>query len=352
MKSPSVEFNKLLMENAESRNKASKKRRHEKKHRKLEKLKKTIINDRVRKLHLRAKLQGIKRVTVDFPSHFSIVDNPRESLPHFTDIIIRITKGHPLYLNANSVQTITIDTLLYLLSLFNKFKWFSIDFSVMGKAPDSEPAKSIFVESGFYEYVRSTRKFANKGDCVQIHTGVDADSTIAKSLCQFSMLKLGLARNDTKGLYDIVMEIILNTIQHAYDRDKRHNKWYIYARFDPLSQEIFFAILDTGHGIPTTVKTKFLETVQRLANALFPGSLLVDAKIIQSALNGEFRTQTGLGYRGKGIPRIAHYCNVKYISDLKIVSAQGYVSHEDNRLEALPDGFIGTLYSWKMKKRA
>ena len=159
------------------------------------------------------------------------------------------------------------------------------------------------------------------------------------------MRKLKRKRVYTKGLYNIIMEIIINTKQHAYHRQTNLPKWYAYARYD--NNGINFSILDTGHGIPSTVKRNWAEKFSKLIRKL-PLIRRSDSKLLKSVIDGEFRTKTQATYRGKGIPMITSYSTKNYIQDLTIVSNHGFVKLNNTETD-LSSPMDGTLYSWRMK---
>ena len=78
--------------------------------------------------------------------------------------------------------------------------------------------------------------------------------------------------------------------------------------------------------------------------------IIEENKYVISALNGEFRTATRQGFRGKGLPKIREYSTNERIMDLHIVSNKAYVevfqtAYQGNDLE---EAIQGTLYYWSI----
>jgi len=301
---------------------------------------------------LQAKYRRATELRIKAGDSFSIINNPIETLETFQNLTEAVVKSkRPVYFDVRDSRTVTIDALLYLLALTNAFRSFGFDYAIRGNLPSDPEAKKIFLESGIYRYFESnSAPLKSNSQCVQVFAGFNADPRIAKKLCQFAMARLGVGKVATRGLYDIVMEIILNTVQHAYDKRPDHQKWFAYARYEAESESIRFTILDSGLGIPQTVRRSFVEHFQQLVKLFGIESPNLDSELIKSALAGEFRTKTQQAYRGKGIPRINSYETSGYIKALTIVSNQGYVSPAGSVSYALPYGFLGTLYSWRMTK--
>jgi hypothetical protein len=279
---------------------------------------------------------------------FSIIKNTNESLAFFDQFNQGVSDSKPIIFDVSNVEEITIDTLLYFLASKERLKKNGIDFFMKGNFPKDQSAAKKFINSGFLEYMSHVKNSVKKKseDCVQIHAGSKSNPEIAKKLCVFCIEKLGISRNDTKGLYDIIMEIIINTTQHAYRKRDNLSKWYAYAWFDSNNKEVHFSLLDTGIGIPSTIRKNILE--KSGIKKLFSNATEQDKFFLSSALKGEFRSETKEEYRGKGLPRIAHYRDSQYIDSLAIVSNYGYIGLEQEEV-IFDTKFQGTLFSWRMK---
>ena len=170
-----------------------------------------------------------------------------------------------------------------------------------------------------------------------------------KRLCLFAQKYLNVDRLYTKKLYDMIAEIILNTRHHAYSTSNDISKWYAYAWYDKEDQSVRFTLLDTGDGIPTTVRKNWKEKLLQLSNRIGIGRSQ-DSDLIESVLNGDFRTQTQKPYRGRGIPMIQSYDDDGYTTELIIISNRGYVCKANDVKMELSVPLQGTLYAWRLKK--
>ena len=78
-------------------------------------------------------------------------------------------------------------------------------------------------------------------------------------------------------------------------------------------------------------------------------SLDKEYKYIESALKGEFRTETKEGHRGTGLPDIYGISKNKSISNLTIISNYAYYS-KDNSSYDLETELEGTILYWEILK--
>jgi len=304
-----------------------------------EKRRKWHVDDKARILERRLQRNHFKRVAA--PEVFSIANNAEGSLSFFHTLQFYVSKGYPVMLDLQGVQSITVDTLLYLLAVWDKLDAQNIKYHISGNLPSHSSAASRFKKSGFLRFVdsRSELSGGDKAEVVQIYAGEKVEPTIAGDICKFIQHVHGKNKGDTSKIYEMLVEIMTNTKHHAYGKRDKKPKWYVYAEYIPSKRDILISILDTGKGIPATLK-------RRIGEKLFGIS---DAKIIASALRGDFRTSTGLTFRGRGLPMIKKSYDDGVISDLVIVSRKGYLRFDmDEKLE-LTNELVGTLYIWRVK---
>ena len=123
-----------------------------------------------------------------------------------------------------------------------------------------------------------------------------------------------------------------------------YSNWYVYA--ESHDKSIQFIFLDTGVGIPKTIKKSVLERTRDFFREN-------DAEYIASTLRGEFRTVTREDNRGKGLPEI--YANIGNgaILSLSILSGRGMCNvSSDGRISecAIGTEFPGTMFIWDISK--
>lgn len=290
--------------------------------------------------------------TLEAPEDFSIFGNPEQSLSFFSDIETRVEFGSPIYFEMKSIEKLSIDTIMYFLALLKRIKSSKVACGFRGSVPSNRKCRDLLESSGFFKYVysgRTKKDLSHTSEVVQITNGQKADDSIAKKICDFAISKLNLKRLEIKKLYIMIMELMTNTKHHAYGTDGKRKflftDWYIFVRLIPDKKAIHFIFLDTGLGIPFTVKRKGFEPTRELI-----GFGPDHAEYISSALKGEFRSRTGESYRGRGLPKIYSYYKQQYINNLTIISNHGYFAEikKDDMREKLK----GTLFYWELSKES
>lgn len=285
----------------------------------------------------------------DIPEIFSFKNNPEETIVFLNKLIKRIEKKilrQKFFINAYKVKEVTTEALIYIIAVIYNIKANRpLQYSFRGNLPLARKPKEVFEKSGYLNFFRIRRLMMP--DCVeyvQIKSGKDVDTNMAAEICDFVNNKLGTDNSFTKILYSTLIELMSNTAKHAYNE---HNKmarcWYIYAICD--DDKVSISFVDTGDGIPKTVKRKFLEKV----------SLAVtDSDLIYSAFTEKGRSETGLPNRGRGLPQINKYVGEQKLKDFFIVSGAGGCRYnkasgfleKSNYCEAI----FGTIFQFSIYK--
>ncbi len=278
------------------------------------------------------------------PENFSIIENPDKTLAYFNDIIRVIKKPKrdtSVFIDIENITNLTIDSVMYLLAIIFNLKRNPLRKNYYaGNYPKNKEVRDIFEDSGFNNYITNHNKIKieKKGDTVEIKSGKDINRVVAKEICDFVNRAFGTDLKYTKFLYNMIIELMTNTIQHAYnDNNILVNYWYIYVKNDV--DAIKFIFLDTGSGIPQTITKKFYENIL----------IKQEYEYILSALRGEFRSNTKMAYRGKGLPKIYQLYLEKAISKLAIISGKGYCLIDNNTID-MKQTLKGTLFYWELKK--
>lgn len=294
-----------------------------------------------------------KRKQFEFraPDVFSFILNPDETNAFFAKIISFITKqtnfGRSLFIDISRIETLTIDALMYLLAIVNNMNArFQNKYSFSGNAPDKPEVRKLFAESGFYHFVKhhGAEPITRNNDNLQIVSGQMSEPNTAKRMSDFVCSKANVTKLESNFIYIMMIELMSNTFKHAYadGQDVLLPRWYSFAEYDG-DHTISFTFMDTGDGIPATVRKNFAERLDIL-------KLKGDGRYVTSALDGEFRTSTGQTFRGKGLPRIRRFCRENKIQNLRIItnSADVSVHQSDYSIGTINNPLCGTLYYWQI----
>lgn len=289
-----------------------------------------------------------KYVKVAAPQSFSIRDNANAVIAFFNKIISYLNKQkerNNIYFDLSNVKHVTVDAIIYLLALIKDLQYLGYTrHNFYGNLPNDSYARTFFEESGFLKYVNSHYNSYDDDniEVFQIKTGKQFDSNVLIQACDFVCEKTGLSILNTKFLYVILSEMMLNTIQHAYSSSQGGlNRWYLSIKND--DQKLSFTFVDIGAGIPSTAKKRFLESVYSS-----------DANILSSAFDGKYlRTQTNKTYRGKGLPKIKKCIQNHNLNNMYVISNKGYCQLTNNGdivslATDLTESLFGTIYYWEM----
>lgn len=281
------------------------------------------------------------------PKNFSIKDNTAE-VSEFFDKIIKFTNSRKnntyIMFDLSMVEQITADAILYLLAVMRDLQKLGVTrHHFSGNLPKNKNAKDYIVQSGFLDYVKSDiNKDNNNNQCIKIMSDNKHEQKYIKTICDFVNNCANTTKKDTRFLYVLINEMMLNTCQHAYEsKSAKLNRWYLFVQKE--MNVIKFTFLDIGLGIPKTVRKSFKEIV-------WP----TESSIISSALNGDPRTQTKLDFRGRGLPKIKDCVYKNKLNNFTIISNKGYCSlvEEDGKQlikeTEMKKPIVGTIFYWEM----
>ena len=303
-------------------------------------------NNYIKKAQAPTRKNDIETITVTAPQNFSIINNADE-LSKFFEEITYYLKNHKknkvvVNFNLGPIEQVTIDAIMYLLAIIKNLQLNDLTrHKFEGNLPKNEPALSKFKESGFLNFVNSNvKKVTANENKIAIRTGQSNDGNILKEICDFVIERAKCTKAETKFLYPLMAEMMYNTHEHAYgNKSITMKNWYIFVECeDNLIKTTF---LDTGLGIPSTIK-------KRLGESLFKER---EDKLLESALNGEFRSKTKLTYRNTGLPTIKDHAMKREILNLHIVSNKAYCYiNEDNSVvrQEIESKVAGTIFYWEV----
>lgn len=288
------------------------------------------------------------------PDNFSFINNTKETARFFNDVIRTrdsIKEPTSIFIDSKGVVKLEADALMYLIAvMYDTYQSKEKNVIFRGSVPQDKNAFSMFNRSGFTKYVQYKRtEIVPTTENIQICDGKMQDSKKAKEICQYIHRNSSLTRLDTMPLFELIVELMNNTIHHAYgdeynNKEYTKNSWYLFS--EKQNNKIIFVFLDTGLGIPRTVYRKWKERLNPMAK---------DSDYIKTALLGEFRTETQKRHRGKGLPQILKNCQSGLISNAFVYSGKGCCKinekcDSDDGIEAYEadEKINGTLFSWEI----
>jgi hypothetical protein len=281
---------------------------------------------------------------IPVPEVFSLVTNVDEMLMFYKTIYAYAQEKKGIFLDMSKIRQISVDAILYTISVFDHLEK-SLHFTKFGgNFPNDEYTHQVLLQSSFFNYVKANFKFdPDDSDILSVKSGQLVRGKVAQQVINFGKAQLGRVGDaSTRSMYATLIECMVNTGHHAYEKRLPNWKWWLMALPDRDKRKVHFAFLDNGRGIPVTVRKNFRERVLQLF-----GNTAMDSRLIQSTLEGEYRTRIKNKWRGKGLPKIYSYSKNKLIENLRIISNHGYVECDNDQSMELRDKFHGTLLYWE-----
>lgn len=296
------------------------------------------------------------------PKNFSLINNPDNCIKYFNDALDLINQYQlqpitdTVQFEISEIEYLTIDAIMYQLAIMTNLRAKTRNIKILrGTMPKREEIKKTLIESGFLSYVKTPDVIVPKqsSKTTEILTGEIVDGESVGKIIDFVNNYFKNTTQNSKFLYTLLSELMTNTKDHAYDKDDENqftNRWYLYADVDETNEKIKITFLDTGYGIPNTVRKKIDERIKEMMS-----KEKTDAEYIYSALKGEFRTATKQKHRGEGLPFINECVENERIKNLKIISSYGMINVKDNKINIdsikyLKNSLPGTLYYWEMDR--
>ena len=313
----------------------------------------------------------IMNVTKVAPTRFSImIKNHSETLTYFNDVIRIIEKykqkEHYIYFDYTNVKEICGCSVIYLISLIYSLQ-------VKERIPRCFPPKNNYIKSTLdkvgcllnnaYPTPTITPK---KGKDVILCMGDNFNQAELVNVIEHMINSWRIDKTKLDFLYDLVGELMQNTIDHAY-KQKRHlrsilKKWYLYISLENGKAKFFF--LDNGVGIPVTVKKstkeEFSDAFYRVRNKILKSHdpINLESEYIYSALQGDRRSKTRPENSDRGLKIISDFHKDKKISKLEVFSNCGHCkldklndsadSPKTVKKNVLPTSLNGTLFCWEI----
>jgi len=269
------------------------------------------------------------------------------------------------FIDMSDVENITIEVLLYMVSITNIWKKKRYKYKLEIKAPKDVNLRSLLSKSGLSKYYRGNGSghinevniypMCDGGeDTIDPETNISANdrcidiSDFAGRLFKETtdIDRLTLKRKLFK-LTNAIAEMIRNTNDHAYDDQvdefRPLRNWYFFA--GRVQDGISFYFLDNGKGIINTAKRQIIDPLKSI------GGEKVDIKIMKEIFEGKFRSRTKKPERNKGMPEIKDFFdNDDIIVNTVITNNIIYQKTGDGEeFRTTNTSFKGTLYVWILK---
>lgn len=283
------------------------------------------------------------------PSFFSIVNNANETIHYFNCLINHIFRDPAIQkvcFDFSQVEKMTIDALMYLLAIL-KFLRCKVEV-YSGNIPVQSEPRELFLQSGFLKRISRHKVDVIPNGRFYMCIGNLADGIETKQVCDYLAEHSAARRETTHFIYDMLMELEVNTADHAYKTNANsifHENWLLAV--EDKSDKFSFTFLDVGVGICKTIYKRWHERLN-LGKAQY--------EYLLSAFNGMLlRSETKLKHRGRGLPKIKRYSTEKKIDNFTVITNQA-ICYADPESEQgisgrrISESLSGAVYYWEVSK--
>lgn len=281
------------------------------------------------------------------PPKFSLINNTNEVLKYFIDAEKLFRKKYKLNLNIDDVEELTPDAISLLVASVND-KDFHHNSGYKGDAPKKPELKKIFKESGFYNFVRSRGfKKASDGNLLHKEMNTKVMPVLAMKAALTGIRHTFGNERPYEPLYNILIECMSNTNNHASLKGKEKCNWWLYVCNDPETGNTSYSFLDLGVGIFDSV------VVQGYIKNFFKGTMVYkNIRLVDDLLAGKIQSRIDEDneIRGKGIPQIVEYSQKETFKEFYIITNDVKINLKTSGREQLKYNFSGTFLYWEIKK--
>lgn len=290
------------------------------------------------------------------PKHFSLVNNPNETLIFISELKEAFKKKEKIFVSLWEVDIIEDDAIVILLSIMVRFKSLGIRFN--GNLPSNSAARKKLEESGFLRHLytkfdeRDRYLIAQAGnDTIITHAFKNVDPALSAGVIQKASSALWGGKGRCQGVQRVLLELMLNTNNHASLLTTGDKHWWLSMSYDPVESKCKFSFVDYGVGIFDSLDNKaqgnkFYGVLNKMRSLIStPNNAIMFEKILKGELH---KTATGKEYRGKGLPGIYQAFERNQISNLHILSNNVSANTSKGLYQTMPLPFDGTFLYWEL----
>jgi hypothetical protein len=283
---------------------------------------------------------------ISAPKNFSLIENTEEVLTYFDTAKVYLYEGYPIRFDISEIDELTTDAIALQIARIKDAN-FHKNNGILGNAPNNPKLKELFLQSGFYNYVQTKGAKPPIKDTTLIHKITDnkVEPLIAKEACLSGLRHTFGNEEIFDPLYDIIIEIMQNTNNHAGEERGKYD-WWLHIYNDPNSKSSKYTFLDLGVGIFESLPARTFK--EKTWSEKLGLSHNVD--LVEPLFNGDIKSRTGRPERGKGIPQVYESSKDKAFSKFYLVTNDVFVNLKTLETKKLQHSFSGTLFYWELKQ--
>ncbi len=207
--------------------------KHELKRKKKRKMKKFSNKN---EKNIKSRKLKIPKKKIKAPKNFSFIKNTDEIIDYFKGYLKFTRKKEPIEFDLLDIEELTFDAISILLSYIKDKKY--CKSLISWNAPNNAELKKLFIKSNFYSFVNS--KVKPPRDFIQWKAinNISEKQVIPEIAWNICAEFIHLSKKDRRKLYDIIIECMQNTKEHAWES---FNWWiFYYDNKEKWTKEICF----------------------------------------------------------------------------------------------------------------
>lgn len=283
------------------------------------------------------------------PSNFSFVDNTDAVISYINECKQLLHNKEKVVIDIEKVENMSPDAIALLAACANDSSFSGKYGRISGNAPRDTKLNKLFIESGFYRFVSSSTlmKSAQKKDVNLLHkeSHYKVQPDIAKQACLYGTKHVFSTESPIPELYEMIIEAMSNTNNHANKNSAGTTKWWLYTYNDPTGTTCY-SFVDLGVGIFDSLPVSLYKKAEKKIG------LSHNVDLVQDLLDGKIKSREKIdnNIRGKGIPQIAMNSQKSIFRRSLIISNDVNIDLIHKSAEKLNDNFQGTFLYWEIKQ--
>lgn len=315
------------------------------------------IHRHLRRLELKEQREKEKRqfgfkkkgrgVKIKFDSDINLIKKPNKTLGYFNSAHRHYQKNKDVDYDLSKVNKFSPESIAVFAAIIGDRR-FTNGMNSTGNMPKSIYVARAFRDSGFFDHVdvsgSKNRYRQSKGKLLHKITNNKVETDLASETCLRIMDKVGAKYiDDLEPLYDVLIEVMQNTNNHASNDDENEYDWWLYTYEDKNDGKLYFTFLDIGVGVFESLSV--MNWRKRLLNS---ANFSSNIDLVEDLFAGKIKSRTKRRDRGKGIPQIYDCSKDGMFEEFYMIANDVMVDMKNDVRTKLDEKFSGTLYYWTM----
>lgn len=286
-------------------------------------------------------------VNIETPQNFSFIDNTQQTLSFINQCRTKLHRNENVHCDISNVKELSADAIALLVACTNDPEFRGKYTRFQGNEPKNNELKRLFRESGFYKFVCTSKlmKTSQKVNSNLLHkeSHYNVQPDIAKEACLYGTKHVFGNCRPISELYEMLVEAMSNTNNHASYKNKSEIKWWLYTYNNPKGFTSY-SFIDLGVGIFESIPVQAFKRFKKRIGISDNIDLVQD--LLEGKIKSSIKNENAM--RGKGIPQIATNSLNDTFKRAYIISNDVKIDLKTRVAEKLNVKFKGTFLYWEL----